>query len=283
MSVISGVGGAIDGVGTVRKWTLSASAEVTMWVASGSKQGTSRVAGARDWTGSYDAYGHTPTHMPGDSFTFTGSYDGTNGWTGPAKVESVTINWNQETSEPISHTVAFSSDGAITLGAAAATDATTPQPSPSVGCIIKAADPSATPSYVEINDIRSATLTITRALKPYRSSSTVSGGESRTKRVVGGAFDFTFSYSLYEGDPSNLFEPNAVKHFQVFVDTVPTLHWELKWVRMTELSDIEVDHETGELVGATQNGEMCGFTDIATVSTEGKLADPTPTTIWPVP
>lgn len=278
-SVISGKGGAIDGVGTVRKWTLSASAAVTQWVASGSKQGSSRVAGAEDWSATYDAYGHTPAHLPGDSFTFSGSYDGTNGWTGPGKVESVTLNWNHETGEPISHTVAFSSNGAITLGAVAATDATTPEMFPCVGCIIKASDPLVSPSFTEIEDIQSATLTITRALKAYSSSGTVDSGRLRTKRVTGGPWDFTFSYSQLEGDPALLFESNTVKHFQVFIND--TLYWELKWARATELSGIETDYETGELIGATQNWEMEGWTDVEGSQAEGKIAAPAPTTWWP--
>lgn len=280
-SVLSGVGGAIDGSGTVRKWTMVASAAAIKWVASGSKQGASRVAGPRDWSGTYDAYGFLPARMPGDAFTFTGSFDATNGWTGPAIVDSVTINWNHETGDPISHTVAFSSNGAVTLGAAAATDVTVPEAPPSVGCILKAATPD--PGvYAEILDIRSATLTITRENTPYSSSSTVDGGEARTKRVAG-PWDFTFSYSLYEGDPALLIEPNAVRQFQVFVNA--TLFWELKWARAVDLSDVEVDHETGALIGATQNFEMEGFTDVAGTQTEGFIKTPevSPVTVWPVP
>lgn len=281
-SVISGVGGAVDGVGTVGKWTMVSSADLKKWLASGSKQGASRLPGPRDWSATYTALGFLPQKMPGDTFTFTGSLDGTNGVVGAAMVDGVTIDWNQETGDPITHTVSFSSNGALALGAAVATDVTTPEAVSSVGCIIKASDPLGSPSFTEIEDIRSATLTITRANTPYVSSSTVSNGEARTKRIAG-PWDFAFSYSQYEGDPAMLFEPNTVKHFQVFVND--TLYWELKWVRMGELSGVESDHETGELVTATQNGEMEGWTDVEGTPSEGVIKTPevAPTTIWPVP
>lgn len=280
--VISGVGGAVDGVGTVRRWGISSSADIKKWLASGSKQGASRVAGPRDWSGTYDSYGFLPEKMPGDTFTFTGSLDATDGVVGPAIVDSVQINWHHETGEPIDHTVTFSGNGALVPGAAVATDATIPEAPPSIGCIIKESDALATPSFTEILDIRSATLTITRANKSYVSSSTVDSGQARTKRVAG-EWDFTFSYSLYEGDPALLFEPNTVKHFQVFVNA--TLYWELQWVRMGEFSGVESDAETGELVTATQNGEMEGITDVAGTQTIGVIKTPeaVPVTIWPVP
>lgn len=281
-SVISGVGGAIDGVPTVRKWTLSASAATIRWLASGSEQGASRVAGPRDWSATYEAYGPLPAKMPGDEFTFTGSYDGTNGFVAPGMVDSVAINWNQETGDPITHTVAFSSNGALAPGAAAATDVTVPEAPPSVGCIIEVSDPLASPSFSEIEDVRSVTLTISRENKPYVSSSTVADGEARTKRTAG-PWDMSLSYSVFEGDSALLFEPNVVKHFRIYVDD--TLYWDLQWVRIGELSDIECDHETGELVGATQNGEMEGVTDVEDTQTVGAIKTPeaAPTTIWPVP
>lgn len=276
MSVISGFGGAVDTIATVREWSVSSTADIQRYVASGSKKGSSRLAGNKDWSGSYMAYGAIPAKKPGDSFTFTGSLDGTNGVTGTAMVDEVVITWDIEGGGIISHEVSFSSNGALTLGTAAATDATVPAPPTAIGTKIEESDAIATPAFSEITDIRTITLTLTRSNQAYVSSATA--GE--TQRVMG-PLDATVSFSLYEGDPANLIAVNAVKHLKLYVDA--TKFWELKWVRFGEASDIQCDVEDGALVGATQNASMEGFTDVAGTATEGYIKDPSvsPVTWWP--
>jgi hypothetical protein len=253
------------------------------WITSATKQGHATRKGPQDWTGTYESQGFLPAKMPGDTFTFTGSYDGSTGVVGPVMVDSVVIRINQETGEPIGHTVSFSGTGLPVLGVAVATDATTPVVYSSVGLIIKASDASAAESFVEIEDVRSVTLTISRANTPYTSSSTVTAGQAYVGRLAG-PWDFSLSYSVFEGDPSVLLTLGDVHHFQVYVTS--TLYWDLKWARISEVSDIEADSE-GNIVGATQNAEMEGYTEVesATVLSEGYIKTPeaVPVTIWPVP
>ena len=282
MSVISGFGGAVDTINTVREWSVSSTADIQRYVASGSKKGSSRLAGNKDWSGSYTAYGAIPVKKPGDSFTFTGSLDGTNGVTGTAMVDEVVITWDIEAGGIISHEVSFSSNGALTLGAAAATDATVPDPPTAIGTKIDESDPLVTPSFSEIPDIRTITLTLTRNNQAYVSSGTA--GE--TKRVMG-PLDMTVSFSRYEGDPANLIAVNTVKHLKLFVDTSDAVeanwtYWELKWVRFGEASDVNCDVEDGALVGATQNASMEGFTEDDASVKEGVIIDPNDVTWWPV-
>lgn len=282
-SVISGVGHAVDGVGNVGKWTMESSMDLHKWITSATKQGHATRKGPQDWTGTYESQGFLPAKMPGDTFTFTGSYDGATGVVGPVMVDVVEIRWNQETGEPIGHTVSFSGTGLPVPGAAVAADASVPVVHSSVGLIIKASDASAAESFVEILDVRSVTLTISRANTPYTSSSTVTSGQAYVGRLAG-PWDFSLSYSVFEGDPSILLTPGDVYHFQVYVTAA--LFWDLKWARISELSDVDADSE-GAIMGATQNAEMEGYTEVeaATVLTEGYIKTPeaVPVTVWPVP
>lgn len=276
MSVISGFGGAVDTIPTVRGWSVTSTSDITRYVASGSKKGASRIAGNRDWNGQYTAYGGIPAKKPGDIFTFTGSLDAVNGVEGSAMVEEVVINWDIEAGGIISHEVTFSSNGVLTLGAAVATDATVPAPLPAVGTKIEEALAIATPVFTEITDIRTITLTISRNNPSYASSSTAGD----TKRVMG-TLDMSISFGVYEGDPADLIAVNGVRHLKVYIDA--TNFWELKWVRFGEASDVDCDIEDGGLVSATMNAEMEGFTDVAGTATEGYIKDPTatPVTWWP--
>ena len=66
---------------------------------------------------------------------------------------------------------------------------------------------------------------------------------------------------------------------RLFVDA--TTHWDLRWMKFSELSDYQIDIETGALVSVTVNCAMSGFEDISDVGTEGAMKDPAGSTVWP--
>lgn len=274
MSVISGKSGAVDGAGTVRDWSVSSSADIQAYIASNTSGGTGRLAGNKDWSGSYKAYGHTPANLPGASFTFTGSVDGTNGVTGTARVDSVDIECDIEGGGIISHTVNFSSNGALTLGSAAATDATVAIPPSAIGCDVQLGTVASSPSWTPVTDVRSWTLTLTADNQSYVSSDTA--GE--TKRNEGN-LDATVSYSVYEGDPSGLPAVNSIAAIRLY--TSASAYWELLWVMFGEASDIQTDIEGGSLVGATLNASMNAVATVGETDTVGTIKTPAEATIWP--
>ena len=274
MTVLSGIGGKVDGIDTVRTWSINHVADLQAYIASNTKGGTSRLKGNLDWTGQYTAYGHTPVKMPGDIFTFIGSIDGSLGVTAQAMVEEVTIIWDIEAGNIIGHEVSFGGDADLVFGSASATDVTLPNVISSISTKLELSEALLTPAFSEITDIRTMTLTLTRSNQSYVSSST----SGITKRIKGN-LDVSFSYTLYEATPASLILPNAVKHAKLYVDS--STFWELKWVRFGELSGLEVDIESGTLVGPTQNTDMEGFTDIAGVMTEGKIVKPDLGSVWP--
>lgn len=277
MGVISGIAGLVDGKTHVRNWSINSSADLQRIVASNTKGGSTRLAGNKDWSGSYAAFGHTPATMPGDSFTFEGGIDLVNGAQGPAVCNEVEIVWDIESGAAIMHTVSFESNGALVLGPVTVTaDISVPNPPSSIGTKVQVADPAASPSFAELTDVRTITLRITRDNQSYVSSGTA--GQTQRKS---GNLDFALSISIYTDNFGNAIIPtvNEVQHVKLFVDA--TTFWELKWARFGEASDMEVDRENAAIVGMTLNAEMEGFTLIATVPTEGYIKKPDATTFWP--
>lgn len=274
MAVLSGIGGAVDSINTVRQWSVNQTGDLQAYTASNTKQAVSRESGNSDWTGQYQAYGGVPVKMPTETFTFTGSIDGTNGVVGPAIVESVTIEWDMEASSVLSHTVNFASNGTLVRGAAVGVDATIPDPQVSLGTKIESSLAIAVPSYTEILDIRTVSLSFSANNPSYASSST----SGFIKRQAGN-LDMSCSYSRYLDDFSDLPAENEVHMYKVFVDS--TLFWDLQYMVVQDLSDMEVDIEGAGMVGATVNAFFTGFADIAGTETEGKIDKPGAVSYWP--
>ncbi len=276
MAVLSGIGGAVDAIDTVRQWSVNQTGDLQAYTASNTKQAVSRESGNSDWTGQYQAYGGIPDKMPTDTFTFTGSIDGTNGVVGPAIVESVTIEWDMEAGSVISHTVNFASNGTLVRGAAVGADATVPNPHVSLGTKIETSDALGTPAYSEITDIRTVSITFSANNPSYASSS--SGGF--VKRQAGN-LDVSVSYSCYLDDFSDLPAENEVRMYKVYVDS--SLFWDLQFMVIQDLSDMEVDIEGAGMVGATVNAFFTGFADVEGTETEGQIDKPGATAYWPFP
>lgn len=259
MAVICGKAGAVTGEDTVGMWEVTYSGNPFEYYASNTDGMSGQLAGNHDWSGSYKILGEEPANMPGDGITFTGSVDGTKGVTGTAIVDSITVTAPIAAGGPVTTVVAFSSDGALTVGAAVATDVTEPQPPPA-----KLAKLNIGGS--DVDDVQSITMTITSANKEY-----VVSGE--TKRVAGN-LTATLSYDLLEGAYDNLPAPN-VSQLVLFYVTATTF-WDFKWMLVESLTDLKVDIEANELVGATINMKFNGFDG----GVQGWIGNPGGTDFW---
>lgn len=277
MGAISGISGNVNTKSTVGKWSVDSTNDLQAIVASNTKGGTTHLAGNNDWSGEYEAMGYTPSSLPGTALTFVGCLDATKGASGTAIVDEVSIEIDIEGGAPIKHSCKFSSNGALTLGVVSqSADVSDVDKSSSIGCKLQMSDALAAPSYDEVTDIRTMTLTITADNKSYVSSSTA--GE--TKRLEGN-LNFAFSFTQYTADPAELVTPGDVQDVKMFV--AATDFWHLQWVRFGDVSGLEVNRETGDIVGCTQNSVMEGITDVEGTMTEGfiKTAEDAPSTIWP--
>lgn len=281
MSVLSGFGGAVGSVDTVRDWKISSSADLAAFVASNTVKGTGRLDGNYDWTGSYTCYGHTPVNFSGDAVSIILSLDGAVGVTGEIVISEVTLDWDVEGAGIISHNTTFEGDGAIGLGAAVASDSTIPNPPSAAGCGLFTGTLIDAPVFTEITDIRTMSLTLTAATPSYSSSGTYADGKPRIKRLSGGVIDASISWTTYQETGANLLVPGDVHVFKLGVDpgATPTKFWEIRWMRVDEASDFGADIEGSGLVAAAQGASLDAFNQVPITKT-GKITDPAGAVRW---
>jgi len=278
MAVLTGIGGVVEGKSAVTKWQVTHSADVQSLVASNTQGMAVTLAGNEDWSGSYEAYGATPAALPGESMSFAGSIDGTTGVQGTAIVDSVVITFDIEGGLPIKHVVNFSANGALTIGAdVVAADTTLAAMLSSIGTTVElgtSADPPI--SYAAMSDVRTVTITITSDNKSYISSST-SGSTNR----LAGNLSAEISVSVYEDDFSDLPVLNAYHGLKVVLPDATSTFWEFIWVQVMETSDLVVDRETADMIGATVKFNFSGYQEVvAGTMADGKIDKPGASNFW---
>lgn len=280
MGVHSGRFSVIDGVSTMRNWSINDTADTKAFAASNTKGATGRRRGNKDWTGNVGAYGGKPVHMPGDVFNFAGytapdnDTDGGTGakLSGSAVVESVVINFNWDGGDIISHAINFGANGALTKqsGQVALTDTTDPDTPEIIDLPITLF--SSGSGFVELHNALNATLTLKREMKTYRNSSTA----GQTGRTTGN-LDWSLSVAVQDSDPHGQpFQPNDI--VQVRLYTSETEYWELVYGRVKEFTGIQVDRESGNIIGYTINIDMSTHDDSNNL---GHILLPGGATYWP--
>lgn len=284
-TVISGIGGAVNGIPSVRTWSISINTELPKWVASNTLRGPGRAVGNKDWTGSISCYGHTPTVKPGDVFTFLGTQGSdlmtAEEWhhvTGSAIVRQIEVNVDIEGAKIIEHTITFESHGTLTFSqdesAESVTDATTIVQLSGIGTTVKHKLLGAE-TFTELPDVRNVKITLTADNKPYASSST--GGY--IKRCKGN-FDASLSMQVYTADFSEVEAfINTAREIQIIFSD--GLMWEFKWMKFGTISDMVVDRENAGVEGGTLNAELSGFETVSDVDTAGYVNDPAENQWWP--
>ena len=276
MTIISGVLGSVDGAEAVGKWSISHTANIQALVASNTQGMEVVLEGNKDWPGSYEAFGPQPAYMPGEGFTFIGSIDEETGTNGAAVVDSVEIVFDFEGGLPIKHTVNFSANSDLTIGAAVSVDTGQTALLSSIGCTVSAGTAIAVPVYSEITDVRTVTITITAGNTPYVSSSTAGS----TRRLAGN-LSVAIAVSVFEDSLADLPVLNAEHALKITLSAAT--FWEFIWVRVADTSDIDLDVMTAALLGATINYRYTGFITIATVLTQGSIVMPDTNDFWPAP
>lgn len=274
MTVLSGRGGAVDGESCVREWRIAVSAELSEYAGSNTDGMVSALEGNEDWSGSFSGYGATPVAMPGEAMAFVGSIDGSVGAAGTAIVDSVEITADIEGRKPIEYVVNFSRNGALTLGTAEAEDTTTLlAPQADENCVVKLGTLASPAVFTALADVRNWKLTISAANPSYVSSST-SGGKAR----FAGNLSVSFSVGVYCGTFATLPAVNTVKALQFYVNA--TEYWQVLWGVFGEASDLLVNREQVNVVGATLNGRMTAVRTIGSTVTKGSITKPGGASAW---
>lgn len=279
MSVHSGKFGVVNGQSTIRNWTVTETRNNVRYRASNTRGGSGRVPGVHSWQGSFAGMGGLPLVMPGEVFTFAGytaptdNVLGANGQriTGQAIVDNIAITWDWAAANPVSYQVNFSGHLDPTwTSAAALSDATIPEIEPPCGIIFEYSIDDGT-TFAELEDLTTATLTLTAENQSYVNSST----NCYTGRIAG-PFDWTLAITQQSderaGGAFDIGDNLVLKAY-----TNPTEYWLLKWGMLKDFTGLNVDRESGAILQRTMNLEMNGFVGGAV----GKVEKPGAATFWP--
>lgn len=275
MGVHSGKFGVVNGMANVRNWNITDSITLPKFAASNTKGGHGRISGIQSWQGSFGYYTMIPPVMPGEIFSFAG-YSAPDNDTlagtgtrlsGSAIVDSVAITWNWSNGEIISQVCNFSGHLGLTetTGAAAYSDATSPEAPPVCGTKIEYSADGTT--YVELTDLTQATLTITAANLAYVNSST----GCLTGRKAG-LIDWTAA--ITRQDSKRILSVGDSKYWRFYTDS--DSFWLLKWGKIKDFGNYTVDVETGAIVTHVVNLEMNGIL----AGVVGSITKPDGVSVW---
>jgi len=287
MGVHSGKFGVVNGMSTVRTWSINDSMAPKPYVASNTLFGTGRRRGIETWNGSFGAYGHTPSVFPGEQFEFIGYTAPDNDVTGPglrykgqSLVENVQINWNWGGGDIINSVVNFQGHIGLTIQPAGNElyDLSIPEVPEVVGTKIEYSTNGV--DFVEWENLLSATLTISCALQEYVNSSSVDTDDRVWTGRKSGPIDFTLAITEQDVDRSK-FEKGDSLVIRAYVNA--TEYYELKWTQVAEFTGITVDRETGAIIQQTVNLNMDGFDPAALTynAATGHILLPSGEQWWP--
>lgn len=255
---ISGKFGALNGISCVRRWSITDLMEIRRVVASNTGGGSGRSKGLQDWNGSFDVYGGHPEVLPGSIFAFSGyvgpddGVQGSNGlvYSGNALLTQLTINWDFVGSTPINCSGTFGGSGILSSAQAAPITDTTPVPDFDTCQLKFEIGPESSEQLWK--NITTASLTLQCDEQVVANSSS-----NCWKLRRGGPKDWTLSVNLESEDRTQLSEmPTKGSQVRIKAYTSSEAFWLLEWGRVRDYTNIQVDIESGAVVGCTCNIEM---------------------------
>lgn len=259
--IISGKGGAVQGEECVRLWATRRISLPGMAICSASDGSIIRGPGIADWQGVYAGYGVQPTRLPGKLFQFIGSTrdgKGASSIVDGAIVSQTNIDWDIEGNKFIEWTNFFeAATGALTYGAAAATDTSTPNPTHSR---------DATLSLTGCTELRKMQLTLLSRNEKAVTANT----DGRTERVAG-VQDARFTAKIYTKD-ANFPTEEAIE--ETLFGVGGGLFWTLKWMMITLTAPLL------PLGGGLFEAEIAGEFTAYTGGTKGNIIAPDGTEWW---
>lgn len=261
-----GVNMAVNGENTLRQWRIVDRSELRPYAASNTKSGYGRACGIVDWEGVYLGYGIMPAVFPGDTFTFTGSIDGSHGYTGTAYCNRVEIVVDIENGNYVEYAVGFACNGLLTPSKSlVASDVTIPDPPCPEGLTVKLDDDDQT-------HVRFMRLILENKGVPYVDSDTA-GRRQRTR----GVFDAKLQYSQYFEDPTVELAAKDID-YNVKVGVATGLAWDIDFMRVESIQpivDLSKDENVGVVIEMAFNAS--DGTDMGSV----KTPEDTPVEKWP--
>ena len=299
MAVIKGDYGAVYSltfnvfIPQIRSFFLDITHEGETYVASNTKCGTGVIGDKVKGRGSFFCFGSAPlvNQMPGDELLvqfYLGPddgkpFDGTNLGTGTTiqtliLIDSLQINWNFETGEPISYVTTFividdpgivedqdEFEAGVPLQDVSPVDIVS-----TCDTKVEIADRNAT-EFFEYTDLTRASLTITNDVHTFVFSKASIGSSPNTSCGQDGIPGATNFKLQLDRQNTQIERPNpgylmfsAPSHI-IKLYTGPVEHWLLKRCRFIGPSNIRGNVETGEIVGFTDNFIMQAWEPLSTL------------------
>lgn len=250
---------------TVDGWMIEYDGNLSPYVASNTQGGTGREGGNKDWTGWYRRLGAIPLVFAGDSFTGIWSVDGTNGVTGIARCERIQWGWDTEAGDYIDARIEFGANGSLVLGAAAAADSATPNPTNVKGLSIWL-------DGVKQSEVYRMRLIAQRKLRRYCTAEC----DGQFHRISSD-LDMIAMWQVYEDDPAQFPVIHASHQVEIMASDTPT-YWTIQWMRIESVRPFGVDRRNTEKpIGATIIATFDAFSS----TMAGSVVAPDGTTKWP--
>jgi len=250
MGVIAGINGLLNGVALFQQFSVTSTADLKELVHAGTGiGGKQRIIGVKDWNGTYNSYGHTPEFFPGDVLTFLGSIDGLVGLSGPALVTQQVITIPVGSNDPPSHVGSFRGTGALLRTDAVVVEPSASIPPGSAGICVKLADidtDGADIDFTSEDNTHNIVITLSIEEKEYVDCST-----NGLMSIIEGGWDASVNYDRYVDDFADLPEEGSPHYVRVPTTSVGDVFYEFQYMRVGELSNMQVNRETGDLVGAS--------------------------------
>jgi hypothetical protein len=268
----------------IRNWNLSANVNPELRVYSGTKFGTQRISGIIEYTGSFQGWGATPPLFAGNLFTFLGYTAPTSGVpcsagcavNMQAVVSEVIINWTWTADERRAFwTINFFNVAAATQ------NATFPDPCDlTLFCDTNLCGLCPTfkdcfGAAFEFCNIHAAQLTFNANLIEYSNCTT----NCIRVRTPG-----NLDWSLDIMDHNACTIPIINDDYEIILPASTTTNWVLKWGKYTNISNWNVDIETGEIIGKTNRFDMQAVNCcVPATPVLGSILDPGAVQVWPAP
>jgi hypothetical protein len=268
---VSGLWGVINAQKGISRWNLTKSIQNGSYVASNTKQATVRMRGIEDANGGWTSQSVIPLAMPGQRFAFQGDA-GVNVaipgqhwiYSGNVILAQLQVAWDWTMNKPITYTYTWAADGPITqTSAAPLADASEEVGKSSFDNFIYVGDSLGSGSSGGAGTklcARTATLTITSKLVQNADSCT-----EGTYQRLAGPLDWALALNFAGNDLAGFWQNGDslgdIIALRADVDSVSNSHWFLKWGRVGDLSNLQVNVESGEIISATANVAMSAYDD----------------------
>lgn len=291
-------GGGAAGANTARipcveKWGMSMTDELYEYICSDSNGAPTRLSGARDWSGNWNAIDHWPRNtssgapliLPGQTFQMRGVVKTVSGATndrlfyGDVFCTEIKVDWNLENNAPLMYTLAYEGIGAPTgVANREAIGSPTAQANParSGDCLGKGiglvpVESSATETNFEITQM---SLTVRAAKADYISSET-----APYRGRVKGAFDMEASATIVFADPTALPTQGIPYRAKLYIST--STYFLCEFMRLDNIGGIDVNLKGDAPITAQLAFKMTSSAVVVGTPTFGQLELPSGTEIWP--